>query len=196
MDFPKIRELRGSEFLTVALAPIHSCLPSQFDPRITQIRRILDFTLSVSIRVIRGFRKTSVWSIPMSPLDLPANVIAVFQAFRTCEFTTLAKDGRPITWPTLPFFDAEQGRFVITTSIALAQKAANIRANPPVPLLFSDPAAGGLPGPAAVLIQGDAVAPDEIVTSIQGSEDQLQMVFERQPSSAIYSSNPLMRYLF
>jgi len=132
----------------------------------------------------------------MSPLDLPADVIAVFQAFRTCEFTTLAKDGTPITWPTLPFFDAEQGRFVITTSIALAQKAINIRRNPRVSLLFSDPTACGLPEPPAVLVQGDAVAPDEIITAIKGSEDQLQMVFERQPSSGIYSGNPLMRYLF
>ena len=132
----------------------------------------------------------------MPPLALPAQITAVFREFRTCEFSTLAKDGTPITWPTVPFFNAEQGQFGIATSIALAQKAINIRRRPRVSLLFSDPTGSGLPDPPAVLVQGDATAPDEIITSFKGYEDQLRLIFERQPSGRLYSSNPLMRHLF
>jgi hypothetical protein len=130
------------------------------------------------------------------PLPLPPDVKRVFREFRACEFTTLAKDGTPITWPTLPFYDAEAGRFVVTTSVAFPQKAFNARRNPHVSLLFSDPTASGLTDPAAVLIQGDAEAPDVVDTSIRGYEDRLRLVFQRQPSGGIYSSTPLMRRYF
>ncbi len=129
-------------------------------------------------------------------LLLPPEVEGVFQEFRACEFTTLAKDGTPITWPTLPFYDAEAAQFVVTTSIAFPQKAFNVRRNPRVSLLFSDPTGSGLTDPPAVLIQGDAAAPDEVDTSIRGYEERLTMVFQRQPSGGIYSSNPLMRRYF
>jgi hypothetical protein len=131
----------------------------------------------------------------MLSIAIPPDIEAVFRAFRTCEFSTLAKDGTPITWPTLPFWDAAGGRFVVTTSIALAQKTLNVRRDGRVALLFSDSTASGLDSPPAVLVQGDAVAPDEVQTSIEGFEDGLRMVFQRQPSSGIYSSNRLMRYL-
>ena len=130
----------------------------------------------------------------MPLIDLPAEVANTIREFRTCEFTTLAKDGTPITWPTLPFYDPAAGQFIVTTSIALPQKVFNIRRDGRVSLLFSEPRASGLPSPPAVLVQGDAVAPDEIVTSIKGTEPALTMVFQRQPGSAIYSSLP-MRWL-
>lgn len=130
------------------------------------------------------------------PLPLPPAVRAVFDEFRACEFSTLAKDGTPIAWPTLPFYDADAGQFVVTTSIAFPQKAFNVRRNPRVSLLFSDPTASGLTDPPAVLIQGDAEAPDAVDTSIRGYEERLRLVFQRQPSGGIYSSNPLMRRYF
>jgi hypothetical protein len=133
---------------------------------------------------------------PVAPLRLPPEVRAVVLAFRTCEFSTLSKDGTPITWPTLPFYDEAQGRFLVTTSIGLPQKVFNVRRNPRVALLFSDPTASGLDAPPAVLVQGDATAPDRVVTDLRGFEDALRTVFERQPASAMYSSNPLMRALF
>jgi hypothetical protein len=131
-----------------------------------------------------------------APLRLPREVAAVFRAFRTCEFSTLARDGTPITWPTLPFYDEAKGRFLVTTSIGLPQKVFNVRRNPRVSLLFSDPTASGLDAPPAVLVQGDASAPDEVVTELRGFEDALRQVFERQPESGMYSANPLMRALF
>ena len=127
-------------------------------------------------------------------LILPAEVEAVFRAFRTCEFSTLAKDGTPLTWPTLPFWDTENQRFIVTTSIGFPQKAYNIRRDGRVSLLFSEPKASGLERPPAVLVQGDATAPDEIITTFTGFEDGLRQTFERQPGSMVFSSNALIRY--
>jgi hypothetical protein len=132
----------------------------------------------------------------MPCLNLPPEVEAVLRAFRTCEFTTLARDGTPISWPTLPFYDEERGRVLITTSIGLPQKVFNVRRDPRVSLLFSDPTASGLVAPPAVLIQGDAEAPDEVATEIRGFEDALRQVYERQPASAAYGRNRLTRRLF
>jgi len=127
-------------------------------------------------------------------LLIPAEVEAVFREFRTCEFSTLAVDGTPITWPMLPFFRAATGQFMTTTSIGLPDKAFNIRRNPRVSLLFSDPTGSGLVDSPVVLVQGDAVAPDEVKTSIGGFEDEVMLVYRRQPAGTMYTSNPAMRW--
>jgi hypothetical protein len=133
----------------------------------------------------------------MTPLNLPAELEAVFREFRTCELSTLAKDGTPVTWPTNPIYQPEKRRFLITSSIGLSQKAFNIRRNPRVSLLFSNPAGSGLVDPPAVLIQGDAKAPDEIVTTWSGDYEAFaRVIFPRQPAGELYSSNWLLRYLF
>jgi hypothetical protein len=124
---------------------------------------------------------------------LPPEVKDVFEEFRTCELSTLARDGTPITWPTLPFWRSDEQRFLITTSIALAQKAFNVRRNPRVSLLFSDPTASGLDTPPAVLVQGDAEAPEEIATSVAGFAEELRKAYRWQPASRAYGSNPLTR---
>jgi hypothetical protein len=128
--------------------------------------------------------------------QLPEPVLAVFRQGRTAEFTTLNKSGAPVTWPTLPFFDEATDRFFITTSIAFPEKVYSVRRTPRVALHYSDPTGSGLVAPPIVLIQGDAVAPDEIHTEIAGFEPQLREVFRRQPSSQLYSANFLTRYLF
>ena len=104
-------------------------------------------------------------------LNLPSEVEEVFGEFRTCEFSTLARDGTPITWPTVTLWQPQEGRFLLTTSIALAQKALNIRRDPRVSLLFSNPTASGLQNPPAVLVQGDALVEDDVRTSLSGFED-------------------------
>ena len=126
---------------------------------------------------------------------LPPEVEDVFEEFRTCEMSTLARDGTPITWPTLPFWYSDKERFTITASIGFAQKALNVRRNPRVSLLFSNPTASGLEDPPAVLVQGDAVAPDEIETSAVGFEEELRKVYPRQPASRFYGNDPLTRRL-
>jgi hypothetical protein len=47
---------------------------------------------------------------------VPPTVGAVVREFRSCEFSTLARDGTPVTWPTMPFFEPEHRRFLITSS--------------------------------------------------------------------------------
>jgi hypothetical protein len=129
-------------------------------------------------------------------MELPDEVLAVFREFRTCEFSTLAKDGTPITWPTITRYQPEHQRFLITTSIGFPQKAFNIRRNPRVSLFFSDPTGSGLVNPPAVLVQGDAEAPDTVVTSVVGLEDYWrENIFGRQPAGMMYSQNALTRYL-
>ena len=49
--------------------------------------------------------------------------------------------------------------------------------------------------PPAVLVQGDAEAPDEI-GSVLEFKTLAQVVAQRQPKGAFFSSNPLMRCLF
>ncbi len=107
--------------------------------------------------------------------------------------STLARDGTPITWPTLPFWHSAEKRFTITTSIGLAQKAINVRRNPCVSLLFSDPTASGLDDPPTVLVQGDAEAPDEIETSFAGFAEEVRKAYRRQPASRALGGNPLTR---
>jgi len=127
-------------------------------------------------------------------LPIPAEVEAVFREFRTCEFSTLAADGTPISWPMLPFYRVSTGEFMTTTSIGLPDKAINIRRNPHVSLLFSDATGSGLFDTPAVLVQGDAAAPDEIKTSIGGFQDEIMLVYRRQPAGAMYTSNAAMRW--
>jgi hypothetical protein len=129
-------------------------------------------------------------------MTLPPEVLAVFREFRTCEFSTIGRDGTPLAWPTSARYLPEQEQFLLTTSIVYPQKAFNIRRNPHVALLFSNPTASGLDNPPAVLVQGLAAAPDKIVTSVAGLEDYWRdTIFRRQPASRLYSSNALMRYL-
>lgn len=124
-------------------------------------------------------------------LSLPADVEQVIREFRTCEFSTLARDGTPITWPTVAVYEPESGQFLITSSIGLPAKAFNARREPRVSLLFSDPTASGLKAPPAVLVQGRADVLERISTG-DDIEHYWQVLFERQPSSRLYTL-PLMR---
>jgi hypothetical protein len=69
---------------------------------------------------------------------MPSPAVEVVAKYRTCEFTTLSRDGSPQTWPVGALLLAD-GRFLLCTSIGLPQKAFNIRRNAKVSLLFSEP---------------------------------------------------------
>ena len=109
---------------------------------------------------------------------------SVLDAYRTCEFATLAKDGTPLAWPTSPF-RRQDGTLLITTSIGFAQKALNVRRDGRVALLFSDPTGSGLDNPAQLFIRGTAVC-GELTTSPAGLEEYWSMLYWRQPSSRSY----------
>lgn len=130
----------------------------------------------------------------MGQLNIPPEVAAVFENFRTAEFTTIAKDGTPITWPVTVVYEADRGEFLAATSIGLPNKVFNIRRNPKVALLFSEPKASGLAGAPAVLVQGQAMAPDT-VTTLDGIESVWEKIYRFQPPAKITSGSPLSRYL-
>jgi hypothetical protein len=62
-------------------------------------------------------------------------------------------------------------------------------------MLYSNPTGSGLAAPPAVLVQGDAVCPDQIVTRSDELDALGRLLMVRQPVSAKYSANPLARYL-
>ncbi|MDX1612756.1 MAG: pyridoxamine 5'-phosphate oxidase family protein [Candidatus Promineifilaceae bacterium] len=134
---------------------------------------------------------------------LPEAVLTVLDEFLTAELTTLGKGDRPVTWPIMPYFWAERGTFFTFTSIGFPQKALNIRRDPRASLLFSDPTGSGLGDPPIVLVQGTASAPEAIIASAKDAEPlvwevmgrQARRWIRRQPSTARYLSNRLMRYL-
>ncbi|MFJ9627121.1 pyridoxamine 5'-phosphate oxidase family protein [Streptomyces sp. NPDC101175] len=118
-----------------------------------------------------------------APLD-------VLDAYRTCEFVTLGGDGTPLAWPTA-VRRRPDGTLLLSTSLAFARKALNIRRDGRVALLFSDPTGSGLDHAPQIFVGGRAECPDEIMTGPQGAEDYWRMLFERQPHSRAYVSAPL-----
>lgn len=125
-----------------------------------------------------------------------SDVLAIVRKYRTCEFTTLCK-GSPQTWPVSSLLLGD-GRFLITTGIGLPQKALNVRRNPKVSLLFSDPTGSGINQPGAVLIQGDAVAEDRVLADVSSDPDLAALaatVTARQPAS-FFMTSLLGRRLF
>ncbi len=139
----------------------------------------------------------------MTGTQLPFKVEFVFYNFFTCEFSTIGRDGQTSTWPVLPIYLASQMQFVILTPIGLSQKVINIRRNPLVALLFSEPTGSGLENPPAVLVQGKACVKDRIAASIADFGEELfaavkaqaKKVMRDQPALGLYMKNPITRYL-
>ncbi|GAA0274635.1 hypothetical protein GCM10010302_10270 [Streptomyces polychromogenes] len=123
-----------------------------------------------------------------TPLDSAPR--GVLEAYRTCEFVTLAKDGTPLAWPTA-VARREDGTLLLTTSLAFAQKAFNVRRDGRVALLFSDPTGSGLAHAPQIFVSGRAVCPDTVMTGPRGAEEYWRMLFERQPHSRAYLRLPL-----
>ncbi|MGW4906352.1 pyridoxamine 5'-phosphate oxidase family protein [Streptomyces sp. NPDC004270] len=119
-------------------------------------------------------------SAPLDALD----------AYRTCEFATLGRDGTPLAWPTA-VWRRPDGTLLLSTSLAFAQKALNIRRDGRVALLFSDPTGSCLEEAPQIVVGGHAECPDEIMTGPQGAEDYWRMLFERQPHSRSYLAAPM-----
>ncbi len=132
-------------------------------------------------------------AVPRRGFALSPEVEEVFREFRTCEFSTLARDGTPITWPLVTLWQPEEQRFVLTTSIGLPNKAFNARRDGRVSLLFSDPTASGLDEPPAVLVQGDAVVSEVIHTSPNDLKEYWKRIWRIQPAGKVYGSNFLTR---
>src|SRR5215207_4597315 len=91
---------------------------------------------------------------------LPPDVQQVFDRFVTTEFTTVDRQGRPITWPLTPYYRPGDPCIDVTTGLGYPKKAKDARANPRVALLFSDPTGSGIDGAPQALVQGTAEVDD------------------------------------
>ena len=91
-------------------------------------------------------------------IQVPGWVGDVFDHYLTCEFTTVA-NGRPVTFPLLYFYEADSGKFTVTSSILFSKKIEHVRKDPKVSLLFSNPEGSGI-GKQAILVQGIAHCDD------------------------------------
>lgn len=131
----------------------------------------------------------------MPQLDLPPEVDAVLGNFFTCEFTTVNTKGQPVTWPSVPYYNRDEGHLVIAVSIAFPVKAYNARKHPQVSMLFSEPTGSGLTDPPAVLVQGDA-AVAEVLEYTPDIIGLFKTVSKRQPASSQFTSNKVIRNLF
>lgn len=131
----------------------------------------------------------------MPALRLPPDIEAVLREFFTCEFTTVNRQGQPITWPTLPYYDRPEGQIVLATSIAFPVKAYNARRNPRVSLLFSDPTGARLDDLPAVLVQGDATV-GEVLDNPPWLLEMFKTSVRRQPDSRRFIANPIAQRLF
>src|SRR3954452_17383105 len=98
-----------------------------------------------------------------SPTALPAELVPLVEDYRACEFVTVNRNGTAIAWPTIPLYNRAAGTFPVTTSIGYPTKAFNIRRNPHVAMLFSDPTGSGRRAALRVLMQGIPTCPDEFV---------------------------------
>ena len=86
---------------------------------------------------------------------LPRPIEDVLNAALVCEFTVIDVDGRPVTHPMLPLYDA--GKIFMTSSALFSKKLDHIRGNPRVAIAVTDlGATHGEPLEYRVTVQGDA----------------------------------------
>ena len=90
----------------------------------------------------------------MDPIELPAEVEELLRVALVAELTVMSEDGRPVSYPLIPFWDGS--RLLFTSAVLFSRKLEHIKANPKVSVSLSDPVAmQGVPFHRAV-IQGDA----------------------------------------
>lgn len=128
------------------------------------------------------------------PAALPDEVEQVLSGFLCCELATIASDGTPIAWPAVALHLPERSRFVLSTSIGFSAKAANIRRDPRVSLLFSDPTGSGLDAPPTVLVRGTATVAEGVRTWGDDLGAHWRRVASLQPVSRFFSASAPARW--
>lgn len=121
---------------------------------------------------------------------LPQEVRDAFGRFVTCEFTTVASNKQPITWPVTPYYDQGGATIDVTTGLGYPKKADDARTHPSVSLLFSDPTGSGVESGISVLVQGTATVDDEDLTAnadryLRESGEKLPATKKMHPPKAL-----------
>ena len=138
----------------------------------------------------------TLWEDTVARLRIPDEVAATLREFYTCEVTTVNRQGQPITWPALTYFDEPGGRLILSVSIAFPVKAQNARRHPQVSLLYSDSMGCGLADPVAALVQGEASVVEGVDPLASEMRALAAVAARRQPDSSQFSANPIARRLF
>ena len=132
----------------------------------------------------------------MPTLDVPPEINRALRFYYTCEATTVNREGQPVTWPTLAYYDEESGQILLTASIAFPVKAFNARRLPQVSLLYSDPTGAKLEQAPAVLIHGDAMVTELLDYNSSQVRGLFRAMIRRQPDSRRLISNRIVRRIF
>jgi hypothetical protein len=119
------------------------------------------------------------------PSTATGDLIALARRSMVCEYASLTRDGRPVTWPVGPYVGPD-GSLDITTGLTYPGKAERARRDPRIALLLSSPVGTGLSEPPVVLVQGLATVRD---ADLQANTDRyLREALQKSPSA--YGSIP------
>lgn len=116
-------------------------------------------------------------------MRITGDLAEVLADVRVLELATLGRDSGPRLRPMAGVWEPESQRIIITTPLAYAQKAREIRRDNRVAVLFSDFTGTGLSGRGPVLVQGVAEAPD-VVAAPQDLPEYWRELFRRTPGMA------------
>ena len=99
----------------------------------------------------------------------------------TCQFATLTRAGRPVTWPLTPYVNDDRRSIDVSTGLTYPAKAERARRNPQVALLFSDSVGLTLEAPPTVLVLGTAAVRD---SDLQANTDRyVRRSFNKLPAA-------------
>jgi hypothetical protein len=116
-----------------------------------------------------------------NPAGWPAQVIPIMARALTCQFATLTRTGRPVTWPLTPYVNDDRRSIDVSTGLVCPAKAERARRNPNVALLFSDAAGLTLEAPPTVLVLGRAAVRD---SDLQANTDRyVKRMFNKLPAA-------------
>jgi hypothetical protein len=121
-----------------------------------------------------------------SASEPPDVLAALARRALVCEYASLTRDGRPVTWPVTPY-PGEDGTSVdVSTGLTYPAKAERARHDPRVALLFSSTSDAELPDAPTVLVQGLATVRD---ADLQADTDRYLRV-SRQKIPQAYTGMP------
>jgi hypothetical protein len=99
----------------------------------------------------------------------PAALAELARRSLVCEYASLTRDGRPITWAVSPYLGEDGTTLDVSTGLTYPAKADRARRDPRVSLLFSSPTGTCLDDPPVILVQGLATVRD---ADLQGGLDR------------------------
>lgn len=123
----------------------------------------------------------------LSAAQPPVHLDELARRALVCEYATVTRDGRPVTWPVTPYPGEDGATVDVSTGLTYPAKAERARRNPRVALLFSSAGEAELPGAPTVLVQGLATVRDADLQSntdryLRESRAKLPQAYKGMPA--------------